>query len=64
MRYGGGDAVHFLKFLVHFINEFMPQVRRPVLFPCFGVQKKEKHILLPLVADVAIEQGKPAHLIF
>lgn len=33
------------------------QVTRPVAFPCFGVLKKEKHILLPSVADVVIEQG-------
>ncbi|KAL0337198.1 UNVERIFIED_CONTAM: hypothetical protein Scaly_1994900 [Sesamum calycinum] len=32
-------------------------VRRPVPFPCFGVLKREKHILLPSVADVVIEQG-------
>ena len=30
---------------------------RPVAFPCFGVLKKEKHILLPSVSDVVIEQG-------
>ncbi|XP_057806600.1 uncharacterized protein LOC131021431 [Salvia miltiorrhiza] len=33
------------------------KVRRPVSFPCFGVLKKEKHVLLLSVADVAIEQG-------
>ncbi|KAH6797968.1 hypothetical protein C2S52_022522 [Perilla frutescens var. hirtella] len=33
------------------------KVRRPVPFPCFGVLKKEKHVLLPSVADVVIEQG-------
>ncbi|KAH1209562.1 hypothetical protein GmHk_15G044063 [Glycine max] len=33
------------------------QVTRPVSFPCFGVLKKEKHVLLHSVADVVIEQG-------
>ncbi|KAH7519331.1 hypothetical protein FEM48_Zijuj08G0024900 [Ziziphus jujuba var. spinosa] len=33
------------------------KVTRPVPFPCFGVLKKEKHILLPSVADIVIEQG-------
>ncbi|KAK6126707.1 hypothetical protein DH2020_039546 [Rehmannia glutinosa] len=33
------------------------KVRRPVPFPCFGVLKKEKHVLLPSVANVVIEQG-------
>lgn len=33
------------------------KVTRPVPFPCFGVLKKEKHIVLPSVADVVIEQG-------
>lgn len=33
------------------------KVTRPVAFPCFGVLKKEKHVLLPSVADVVIEQG-------
>ncbi|KAF5956479.1 hypothetical protein HYC85_003704 [Camellia sinensis] len=33
------------------------QVVRPVPFPCFGVLKKEKYVLLPSVADVVIEQG-------
>ncbi|KAG4956983.1 hypothetical protein JHK84_042949 [Glycine max] len=32
-------------------------VTRPVSFPCFGVLKKEKHVLLHSVADVVIEQG-------
>ncbi|KAL7133303.1 hypothetical protein ABFS83_12G131400 [Erythranthe nasuta] len=38
-------------------NAIVYKVRRPVPFPCFGVLKKEKHILLPSVADVVIEQG-------
>lgn len=33
------------------------KVTKPVPFPCFGVLKKEKHVLLPLVADIVIEQG-------
>ncbi|KAH1209563.1 hypothetical protein GmHk_15G044063 [Glycine max] len=33
------------------------RVTRPVSFPCFGVLKKEKHVLLHSVADVVIEQG-------
>jgi len=33
------------------------QVTRPVPFPCFGVLKKEKHVLLHSVADVVVEQG-------
>lgn len=36
---------------------FLAQVTRPVPFPCFGVLKKEKHVLLPSVADVIVEQG-------
>ncbi|KAL9269144.1 hypothetical protein AKJ16_DCAP26272 [Drosera capensis] len=38
-------------------NSIVYQVVRPVPFPCFGVLKKEKHVLLPSVADVVIEQG-------
>ncbi|KAG8373860.1 hypothetical protein BUALT_Bualt11G0069100 [Buddleja alternifolia] len=38
-------------------NSIVYKVRRPVPFPCFGVLKKEKHVLLPSVADVVIEQG-------
>ncbi|OAY54040.1 hypothetical protein MANES_03G043800v8 [Manihot esculenta] len=33
------------------------KVTNPVAFPCFGVLKKEKHVLLPSVADIIIEQG-------
>lgn len=33
------------------------KVTKPVPFPCFGVLKKEKYVLLPSVADVVIEQG-------
>ncbi|KAK9275723.1 hypothetical protein L1049_022991 [Liquidambar formosana] len=33
------------------------KVTRPVPLPCFGVLKKEKHVLLPSVADIVIEQG-------
>ncbi|KAJ8750911.1 hypothetical protein K2173_016092 [Erythroxylum novogranatense] len=33
------------------------KVTRPVAFPCFGVLKKEKHVVLASVADVVIEQG-------
>ncbi|XP_048490175.1 uncharacterized protein LOC104901640 isoform X2 [Beta vulgaris subsp. vulgaris] len=33
------------------------QATRPVAFPCFGVLKKEKYVLLPSVADIVIEQG-------
>ncbi|KAG2398690.1 uncharacterized protein HKW66_Vig0088290 [Vigna angularis] len=32
-------------------------ITRPVPFPCFGVLKKEKHVLLHSVADVVVEQG-------
>ncbi|PON66035.1 hypothetical protein PanWU01x14_112620 [Parasponia andersonii] len=38
-------------------NSIVYKVTRPVPFPCFGVLKKEKHILLPSVADIVIEQG-------
>ncbi|KAL1532917.1 hypothetical protein AAHA92_32869 [Salvia divinorum] len=38
-------------------NAIVYKVRRPVSFPCFGVLKKEKHVLLLSVADVVIEQG-------
>lgn len=33
-------------------------------FPCFGVLKKEKHVLLPSVRDIVIEQGKSFGVIF
>ncbi|KAJ0772275.1 hypothetical protein HanOQP8_Chr03g0085531 [Helianthus annuus] len=33
------------------------KVTKPLPFPCFGVLKKEKHVLLASVADVVIEQG-------
>lgn len=33
------------------------KVTRPVAFPCFGVLKKEKHVLLPSVSDIVVEQG-------
>ncbi|KAL9314598.1 hypothetical protein ACSQ67_020050 [Phaseolus vulgaris] len=35
----------------------LSSVTRPVPFPCFGVLKKEKHVLLHSVADVVVEQG-------
>ncbi|KAF2304166.1 hypothetical protein GH714_028194 [Hevea brasiliensis] len=38
-------------------NAIVYKVTKPVAFPCFGVLKKEKHVLLPSVADVIIEQG-------
>ncbi|KAI3888195.1 hypothetical protein MKX03_012074 [Papaver bracteatum] len=38
-------------------NSIVYKVVKPVAFPCFGVLKKEKHILLPLIADIVIEQG-------
>jgi len=38
-------------------NAIVYKLVRPVPFPCFGVLKKEKHIPLPSVADVVIEQG-------
>ncbi|GFP87265.1 hypothetical protein PHJA_000870100 [Phtheirospermum japonicum] len=38
-------------------NSIVYKVRRPVPFPCFGVLKREKHVLLPSVANVVIEQG-------
>ncbi|XP_059431820.1 uncharacterized protein LOC132165325 [Corylus avellana] len=38
-------------------NAIVYKVTRPVPFPCFGVLKKEKHVLLPSVADLVIEQG-------
>ncbi|XP_059633252.1 uncharacterized protein LOC132276026 isoform X1 [Cornus florida] len=38
-------------------NAIVYKVVRPVPFPCFGVLKKEKHVLLPSVADIVIEQG-------
>ncbi|KAK3034525.1 hypothetical protein RJ639_032514 [Escallonia herrerae] len=33
------------------------QVTKPVPFPCFGVLKREKHVPMPSVADIVIEQG-------
>lgn len=38
-------------------NAIVYEVTRPVPFPCFGVLKKEKHVLLASVADIVIEQG-------
>lgn len=38
-------------------NAIVYKVTRPVPFPCFGVLKKEKHVLLPSVSDIVIEQG-------
>ncbi|CAJ1975728.1 unnamed protein product [Sphenostylis stenocarpa] len=38
-------------------NTIVYKVTRPVPFPCFGVLKKEKHVLLHSVADVVVEQG-------
>ncbi|XP_027903900.1 uncharacterized protein LOC114163785 isoform X1 [Vigna unguiculata] len=38
-------------------NAIVYKVTRPVPFPCFGVLKKEKHVLLHSVADVVVEQG-------
>ncbi|XP_031383536.1 uncharacterized protein LOC116197511 isoform X1 [Punica granatum] len=38
-------------------NAIVYKVTKPVPFPCFGVLKKEKHVLLPLVADIVVEQG-------
>nr|KYP33945.1 hypothetical protein KK1_045154 [Cajanus cajan] len=66
-------AIHLPFFLISFLgNSFhkllpffccccccccVAQVTRPVPFPCFGVLKKEKHVLLHSVADVVVEQG-------
>lgn len=33
------------------------KVCRPVAFPCFGVLRREKHVVLSSVADIVIEQG-------
>ncbi|KAI5058306.1 hypothetical protein GOP47_0026476 [Adiantum capillus-veneris] len=38
-------------------NAIVYKVEKPIFFPCFGVNRREKHILLSLVTDVAIEQG-------
>ncbi|XP_031256814.1 uncharacterized protein LOC116114805 [Pistacia vera] len=38
-------------------NAIVYKVTRPVPFPCFGELKKEKHVLLPSVRDIVIEQG-------
>lgn len=38
-------------------NAIVYKVTKPVAFPCFGVLKKEKHVLLPSVADIIVEQG-------
>ncbi|XP_054805916.1 uncharacterized protein LOC129308659 [Prosopis cineraria] len=38
-------------------NAIVYKVTRPVPFPCFGVLKKEKHVLLRSVADIVVEQG-------
>lgn len=34
------------------------QVTKPVIFPCFGIFKRERHVLLPSVVDVVVEQGE------
>lgn len=52
-RYGG---CYWIIVSVHAFS-FGFQVARPVPFPCFGVLKKEKHVLLPSVRDIVIEQG-------
>ncbi|TVU49620.1 hypothetical protein EJB05_00938, partial [Eragrostis curvula] len=33
------------------------KVKKPVAFPCFGVSKNEKYVILPSVSDVVVEQG-------
>ncbi|KAJ0984009.1 hypothetical protein J5N97_002365 [Dioscorea zingiberensis] len=33
------------------------KVTKPVIFPCFGILKREKHVLLLSVADIVVEQG-------
>ncbi|KAL3690733.1 hypothetical protein R1sor_004384 [Riccia sorocarpa] len=38
-------------------NAIVYKVTRPVFLPCFGVSKREKHVLLHLVTDVITEQG-------
>lgn len=38
-------------------NAIVYKVKRPVFLPCFGVTRREKYMLLPLVTDVVIEQG-------
>lgn len=38
-------------------NAIVYKVTRPVFLPCFGVTKREKHVLLHLVTDVVVEQG-------
>ncbi|KAL3535494.1 hypothetical protein ACH5RR_003955 [Cinchona calisaya] len=38
-------------------NAIVYKVIKPDLFPCFGLLKKEKHIVLPSVADIVVEQG-------
>lgn len=41
-----------------FVSFGVGQVRRPVFFPCCGVSVREKHVLLHLVTDMAIEEGQ------
>lgn len=38
-------------------NAIVYKVKRPLFLPCLGVSRRDKHILLPLITDVAIEQG-------
>ncbi|KAG6494050.1 uncharacterized protein LOC122002618 [Zingiber officinale] len=38
-------------------NAIVYEVTRPVVFPCFGVLTKEKHVVLASVADIVVEQG-------
>lgn len=33
------------------------KVTKPFTFPCFGVLKNEKHVILPSVSDIVVEQG-------
>lgn len=52
------SADFVLCYHIHFSsNAILLQVSIPVAFPCCGVLKKEKHVVLASVADILIEQG-------
>ncbi|CAN6334532.1 unnamed protein product [Urochloa humidicola] len=38
-------------------NAVVYKINKPVAFPCFGVFKKEKYVILPSISDVVVEQG-------
>lgn len=51
--------VFSLRFLLIYLTPLLIiQVTRPATFPCFGVLRNEKHVVLHSVSDIVVEQGK------